>query len=96
MRAFTAAEAAHTIAPSTAWPEMLEKHGETPAARRRIFLSGEQVRPIPRVLRRIPQLENGVGMTALLEHEFAQALALRTPPPRRAITIATGMLAPRS
>lgn len=52
--------------------------------------------PIPEVefYEEFPQLENGVGMLALLEEEFYQALPHLTPPPKpRAVSAVTGQAA---
>ena len=96
MRPFTNSEAASVIATINYFGDkMQKKYGE------RIFWPGDEFFllagiPIPpdNYYGEYPQLANGVGMSALLQHEFTQALALEDNEEiNRTITIATGMAA---
>ena len=96
MRPFTSEEAANVIATINRFgDEMLEKHGE------RICWPGDEFfllagipMPPDSFYGDYPQLANGVGMTALLQHEFSTALSMEdSEPANRHISIATGAAA---
>lgn len=96
LRPFTAAEAGRVI-------DQMERVGDRLVAegKGRIFypsdefylLAGRAI-PAPEFYEDFPQLENGVGMMALMEQQFDEALAAYegTPTPRR-VAVATGVSA---
>jgi putative radical SAM enzyme (TIGR03279 family) len=96
LRLFTSAEAAAVIAETTAFASQnLREHGSRICfAADEFYLNADIPMPAYGEYEDFAQLENGVGLTALLRHEFLQALKDEEPRPLfRRVTLATGVSA---